>query len=185
MTRSRGPSGPARIWDAAGRPTVRWLAPSIYAVVLGHGLRGDDEAADDWRQFAAEVAGEQTRNMHFRVDATAYFVEARLALHFGRPPAVSLPDPPTDPDAWWQIRHWSFDAYPWAAIAELAVASGRPDAAAVLDSAEPVAGENALGRGRPGSGPVPTQRRPARPRAGASNDSSSWTPATSAPAPWP
>jgi hypothetical protein len=132
-----------RIWDATGRPVVRWLAPSIYATVLCHGLRGDDEAADEWRRFAADVAGEQTRNMHFRVDATMTFVEARLALHFDRPPVVSLPDPATEPDAWWQVRHWSFDAYPWAATAELAVASGRPDAAAVLDCVEPVAGENA------------------------------------------
>jgi hypothetical protein len=132
-----------RIWNATGRPTVRWLAPSIYAVVLCHGLRGDDEAVDEWRRFAADVAGEQTRNMHFRVGGMVNFVEARLALHFGRPPAVALPDPSIDPDAWWQVRHWTFDAYPWAATAELAVVSGRPDAAAVLAALEPVAGENA------------------------------------------
>jgi len=40
------------------------------------------------------------------------------------------------------VRHWYFDAYPWAVAADLAVAAGRPDAAARLAAAEPAAQEN-------------------------------------------
>jgi hypothetical protein len=40
------------------------------------------------------------------------------------------------------MRHWYFDAYPWAIAAELAVAAGLPDAPARLIAAEPAAQEN-------------------------------------------
>jgi hypothetical protein len=132
-------------WQAAGRPAARWLAPSMYAVVLCHALRGDDDKADDWRAFAGvDLAGEQTRNVHFQVGGMITFVETRLALHFGREPAIdpALAAPPTDPDAWWQVRHWYFDAYPWAAAAEFAAATGQRDARARLVAAAPVADEN-------------------------------------------
>jgi hypothetical protein len=132
-------------WDAAGRPAARWLAPSLYSLVLCHGLRGEDEAAAQWRALAgAEVAGEQTRNVHFQVGGMISFVETRLAMHFGRRPAQApeLVAAATAPDAWWQVRHWYFDAYPWAAAAEFAAATRRPDAGACLLAAEPVAREN-------------------------------------------
>jgi predicted ATPase/DNA-binding CsgD family transcriptional regulator len=134
--------GARQAWEAAGCPAARWLAPSMYSLVLCHALRGDDEAAADWRAFAGvELAGDQTRNVHFQVGGMIGFVESRLALHFGRPSAV-LADLPAHPDSWWQIRHWYFDAYPWATAAELAAATGQPDAAARLVATEPVAREN-------------------------------------------
>jgi predicted ATPase/DNA-binding CsgD family transcriptional regulator len=134
-----------QMWVDAGRPAARWLAPSMYALVLCHGLRGDDAAAADWRSFAGtELAGDQTRTVHFQVGGMTSFVEARLALHFGRWDEATglLAQLPTGPDAWGQTRHWYFDAYPWALAADLAVAAGRPDAAARLAAAEPAAREN-------------------------------------------
>jgi hypothetical protein len=74
----------------------------------------------------------------------ATFVESRLALHFGRWSEAEqlLADVPTGKDAWWQLRHWYFDAYPWAVAADLAVAAGMADAQARLVAAEPAAQEN-------------------------------------------
>ena len=133
------------IWESAGRPPARWLAPSMYSLVLCYSLRGDDAAAADWRSFAGvELAGDQTRNIHFQVGGMAAFVEQRLALHFGRwdEAGLLLAGLPTGKDAWWQVRHWYFDAYPWAVAADLAAAAGRPDAADRLAAAEPAAPEN-------------------------------------------
>jgi predicted ATPase/DNA-binding CsgD family transcriptional regulator len=137
-----------KAWADAGRPAARWLGPSMYSLVLCHALRGDDAAAAEMRKFAGEVAGEQTRNVHFQVSGMATFVEARLALHFGRwsEAAPLIADLPTGKDAWWQVRHWYFDAYPWAVAADLAVAAGLADASARLEAAEPAAQENLWAR---------------------------------------
>ena len=134
-----------QLWEDAGRPPARWLAPSMYSLVLCHALRGDDRAASDWRTFAGvELAGEQTRNVHFQVGGMATFVEARLSLHFGRwgEAAHFIAGIPTQENAWWEVRHWYYDAYPWAVAAELSVAAGRPDAAERLAAAAPAAEEN-------------------------------------------
>jgi hypothetical protein len=133
------------MWADAGRPAARWLAPHLYSLVLCHSLRGDDALAAEWRSFAGvELAGDQTRNIHFQVAGMAAFVEERLALHFGRWDAAErlLAPLPTGKDAWWQVRHWYFDAYPWAVAADLAAAAGLPDAAARVAAAEPAAQEN-------------------------------------------
>lgn len=132
-------------WTDVGRPAARWLAPSMYSLALCHDLRGDAAAASDWRSFAsAELAGEQTRNVHFQIGGMVTFVETRLALHFGRwdDAARLIAHLPTGADAWWGVRHWYFDAYPWAVAAELAVTAGLPDAAERLAAAQPVAREN-------------------------------------------
>jgi predicted ATPase len=133
------------IWQNAGRPSARWLAPSMYSLVLCHALRGEEATAADWRSFAGvELAGDQTRNVHFQVGGMATFVEARLALHFGRwdEAAQLIGALPTEKDAWWQVRHWYFDAFPWAIAADLAAAARLPEATARLSAAEPAAHEN-------------------------------------------
>jgi len=137
-------------WEAAGRPAGRWLAPAMYSLVLCHALRGNDEAADELRQFAGiELAGQQTRTVHIRVGGMITFVEARLALHFGHwnAGATLFDEVPIGDDAWWNVRHWYFDAYSWAAAAELAAAAAQPDAAARLRTAEPAAQENPFAAG--------------------------------------
>lgn len=133
------------LWHDAGEPAARWLAPSMYSLVLCHGLRGDAPAADAWRRFAGtRLAGDQTRNVHFQVGAMVTFTEARLALHAGRweQAAQLLAHLPTDPDAWWKVRHWYFDAYTWAVAAELAIAAELPAAAERLAAAAPAAQQN-------------------------------------------
>jgi hypothetical protein len=91
----------------------------------------------------------QGRHIHIRVAGMMSFVEARLALHFGRWSAADalLEELPVGDDAWWHVRHWYFDAYSWAAAAELAVAAGHPDAAARLRTAIPAAQENPFAAG--------------------------------------
>ena len=65
-----------------------------------------------------------------------------MALTLAVDTAASVESVPTGADAWWSMRHWYFDAYPWAAAAERAVATGAPDASARLQTAEPAAQEN-------------------------------------------
>src|SRR6185312_5478007 len=96
------------MWENAGRPAARWLAPPMYSLVLCHSLRGDDAVAAEWRSFAGvQLAGDQTRNIHFQVGGVTTFVEQRLALHFGRWGQAEglLAHLPTGKDAWWQVRH--------------------------------------------------------------------------------
>jgi predicted ATPase/DNA-binding CsgD family transcriptional regulator len=136
-------------WEAAGRPAGRWLAPAMYSLVLCHALLGNDDAANEWREFAIEVAGEQTRIIHIQVGGMIAFVETRLALHFGHWSAGATPfyQQPIGDDAWQNVRHWYFDAYPWAAAAEFAAAAGHPDAPERLRTAEPAARENPFAAG--------------------------------------
>ena len=132
-------------WERSGGRAARWLAPSMYSVALAHGLRGDDAAADDWRSFAGQrLAGAQTRAVHFQVGAMATFVDARLALHCGEAARARelIGTVPTGPDAWHQVRHWYFDAYPWALAADVAAALRTSDAEERLAAAEPAAREN-------------------------------------------
>ena len=122
----------------------------MYSLVFCHALRGNREAADEWRKFAGiELAGEQTRNVHFQVGGMITFVEARLALHFGRESAAAarLAEVPIGDAAWWNVRHWYLDAYSWAAAAEFAAAAGHPDAPARLRTAEPAGRENPFAAG--------------------------------------
>jgi hypothetical protein len=137
-------------WEAAGRPAGRWLAPAMYALVLCHALRGNNDAAAELRQFAGtELAGHQTRNLHVQVGGMITFVEARLALHFGHDSVLGtgFDELPIGDDAWSHVRHWHLDAYAWAAAAEFAVAAGHPDAPARLRTAEPAARENLFAAG--------------------------------------
>jgi hypothetical protein len=150
-----------QVWEAAGAPAARWMAPSVYAVALAFGLRGDADEWAQWRALARErVAGLQTRAVHFTIAGMGSFADARLALHEGRldDARAAVADVPTEADAWWQERHWYFDAYPWALAAEVAVAAGAPDAEARLAAAQPAGEQNlwaaaclARARGRRGN----------------------------------
>jgi hypothetical protein len=137
-------------WQAVGQRAGRWLAPAMYSLVLCHALRGNDDAADEYREFAGvELAGRQTRNVHIQVGGMITFVEARLALHFGdwSGGAKRFDHLPIGDDAWSNVRHWYFDAYPWTLAAEFAVAAGHPDAPERLRTAEAAARENLFAAG--------------------------------------
>lgn len=133
------------LWEQAGSPAARWMAPAMYAVVMCFGVRGETELLAEWRDFAGiRIAGEQTRNVHFQVGGMTTFVDARLALHDGDLDEAlrAVEYLPTEPDAWWNVRHYYLDAYPWALAADVAAAAAHPDAAARVAAAEPIASQH-------------------------------------------
>jgi predicted ATPase/DNA-binding CsgD family transcriptional regulator len=133
------------VWDAAGAPAARWMAPSVYAVALAFGLCADMDEWAQWRALARDrVAGLQTRAVHFTVAGMGSFADARLALHQGRADEAlaAVAGLPIGADGWWQERHWHFDAYPWALAAEVAVVAGARDADARLAAARPAGEQN-------------------------------------------
>jgi hypothetical protein len=102
------------------------------------------------REFAGvELAGQQTRNVHIQVGGMIAFVETRLALHAGnwRAGAARLDQLPIGENAWSNVRHWYFDAYPWAAAADFAAAASDLDAPARLRTAQSAARENSYAAG--------------------------------------
>ena len=64
-------------WERAGRPAAGWMAPSIFAAAMVHGVRGDDSAYDKWRRFAESISQSACGN------GFGLFVELRVALHRG------------------------------------------------------------------------------------------------------
>lgn len=133
------------VWERAGSPPARWLAPPVYAAAMCFGLRGQTGEFDEWRAVARDrLAGAQTRIVHFQLGGMATFADARVALHHGDlDEAVRAIDGlPAEPDAWWSVRHWYFDAYPWAIAAEVAVVAGLPDADRRVAAAQPAGEQN-------------------------------------------
>ncbi|MEH1124167.1 hypothetical protein [Micromonospora sp. CPCC 206061] len=126
------------LWDVCerARSPLAWLSPAVASVALAHGLLGDDDAFQLWRTRAKQVAG----NARFRyLDAYAAFVDARVALHTGRMDHAGVLVERTFAD--FPLQDWH-RAFAHAAGAELAVASGLPDAADRLAAASATATEN-------------------------------------------
>src|SRR5215469_18581617 len=42
-------------WERTGRPPARWMGNAAYAVVLAHGLRGDDAGRREWLARVSEL----------------------------------------------------------------------------------------------------------------------------------
>ncbi|HET9142037.1 ATP-binding protein [Actinophytocola sp.] len=133
-----------RAWQRAGQPAARWMAPSVYATALAHGLRGQAAERQTWRDNALLVIGGPDPGRHRNLHTFALFADARIELHLGRlDRAFGHVRDVITPDARWQDTvHWYYDAYAWAIAAEVAVAAGAPDAAARLAAAEPAGAEN-------------------------------------------
>jgi predicted ATPase/DNA-binding CsgD family transcriptional regulator len=126
-------------WSRAGRPRATNLSTTAEAVVFVHGLRGDDEAADEWREVALLLA---RRDYEDGCDSgyVAYF-EALLMLHRGEAERARarLARQPDD------LRRWYSGLWrPWyaAAWAEAAVLAGDLEAASRLEQARRVATPN-------------------------------------------
>ena len=64
-------------WERAGRPAAGWMAPSFFAIALVHGLRGNDEAYEEFWHLAMKIRLRRT------VNSFSLFVEPRVALHIG------------------------------------------------------------------------------------------------------
>jgi hypothetical protein len=126
------------IWDVCerSRSPLAWLSPAVASVALAHGLLGDEDAFQLWRARAKQVAG----NTRFRyLDAYAAFVDARVALHTGR---MDHAGPLVERAcADFPLQDWH-RAFAHAAGAELAVASGLPDAEDRIAAASATATEN-------------------------------------------
>jgi predicted ATPase len=113
-----------RAWEAAGRPTAGWMAPSVYAVAMIHWLRGDDRSALTWQTFAREVT------VHRGVRGFEPFVEIRTNFHLGRlddAVAVVRALPPE--------RLGSYDPYARAAAAEAGLVAGLDNAERLIEAA--------------------------------------------------
>jgi predicted ATPase len=116
-------------WERAGRPPAVWLPVAAQFTALAWGLCGDAEHATSWNTRAAEAG---TANVfHLQHAPLGVFIAARTAVHLCR--AVEVPEPVGG----------RYHAYAVAAVAELAVVAGRPDAAERLAAAESVAASHA------------------------------------------
>ena len=133
-------------WEMAGRPVARWMGPAMYGVVLGYGLRGDDEGRRDWLGRLGELigtGGDQVAGTN--LFWAAMFTDARIALHEHRVDRAmaALHGLNGARQPWYEAPHWySLRPYAWAIAAEVAVVAGLPDAASRLDEAAPAGAEN-------------------------------------------
>ncbi|MEN3537599.1 LuxR C-terminal-related transcriptional regulator [Microbispora sp. ZYX-F-249] len=106
-------------WQRAGSPTSGWLSPAVAAIALTHALVGDEHGFRFWRARAVQVAGQARNHASF-----ATFADARAAVHLGwHGDAEHLVEL-----AFTDFPQGRYQSYARAAGAELAVASGLPDA---------------------------------------------------------
>jgi hypothetical protein len=119
-------------WERAGRPTVSWMAPSLYATALVYGVRGDAAAYDRWRELGDFVRIEGSEAGTF-----GSFVEQRVALHLGDIERALAGAPV--PRATGSGRH---DAFARGISAEVAVVAGSPDAERRVAELSELAAEN-------------------------------------------
>lgn len=128
-------------WLRAGSPPGHWMAPAAYAGALVHGLRGDSEGVQKWRDRAARIAAGRTGKS---IAAFAAFADARVALHQGQHDqairalaALGIGERP-----WYENAHRDYDAYAWVLAAEAAVIAALPAASQLLAATAPAAQEN-------------------------------------------
>jgi predicted ATPase/DNA-binding CsgD family transcriptional regulator len=137
-------------WTRAGRPRATNLSTTAEAVVFVHGLRGDEDAADEWREVALLLARPDDED---GCDSGygAYF-ESLLMLHRGEAGRARdrLVRPPDSLRRWYSGLWRPWYAAAWAEAAVLAddpgaldrvheargVAEPNPSALAIVDRAE-------------------------------------------------
>ena len=118
-------------WERAGRPPARWMAPSCFAAVLAHGLRGEARTAREWSDLGVTMASSVRR------PPFGLFVEPRVALHLGDVERAEASCARADEELTGMYR-----LYAWAMRVEVAVVAGASDATRWLDEAQPLAVEN-------------------------------------------
>ncbi|MGI5130150.1 ATP-binding protein [Pseudonocardia sp. CA-107938] len=128
-------------WERAGRPKQGTLRRSVDAVVMVHGLRGDDAAAAEW-QAVRDAIG--TGNQRPQGDTRCRQVlTATLRLHRGEPRAA-LEEVRDDVAG---FRTWSEGAWvQWYAAVQVEahVLAGSPDAAARIARMRDVVQDNVI-----------------------------------------
>ena len=127
-------------WVRAGRPVTPNLAGGAYAVAMVHGLRGDDEAREEWRRIAIDLGSEPDR-LSDCITGWAPSFDAIVALHRGDP-ATALERLVVHPG---ELRTWYGGEWrPWYAAlwVEASVLAGDPAASERLADAEPMVAPN-------------------------------------------
>jgi len=129
-----------RGWERAGRPVATNLGGGSYAVVMTHGLRGDDEARDEWLRITSDLGAD---DVWIEGCGTGYAptFDAIVSLHRGDVAAAfdRLSDDPAG------FRHWYTGEWrPWYAAlhAEAAVLAGHDSAAHRIEQARAMAAGN-------------------------------------------
>jgi hypothetical protein len=127
-------------WRRAGRPARSSLGPAVAAVAMTHGLRGDDDARQEWNQVLDEL-GPLPEHAH----GYGAVFDTMLLLHHGQLPEALERMSPAPQEVWkwvtWIWHHWYV-----ALRAEVAVLAGTPDArdrlaeARTIVTGNPVAG---------------------------------------------
>jgi predicted ATPase/DNA-binding CsgD family transcriptional regulator len=133
-------------WELAGRPVARTMGTAAYAVVLAHGLRGDEEGCRRWVERVSLLTGSGAHQAGAtNLVSFAAFIDARIAMHEGRIDAAvaAVADLPIGTEPWYGTLRWySLRPYTWAIAAEVAAAARLPDADARLAAAAPAGKEN-------------------------------------------
>jgi hypothetical protein len=136
-------------WEQAGRPVARWMGTAAYAVVLAHGLRGDEEGCRRWVERVRLLIGSGAHQVGetggTNLVSFSAFINARVAMHEGRIDAAiaAVADLPIGTEPWYGTLHWySLRPYTWAIAAEVATVAGLPDADSRLAAAAPAGKEN-------------------------------------------
>jgi hypothetical protein len=118
-------------WQRAGRPAAGWMGASFFAVALVHGLRGDDDAYQEWWDLASRICGRGRGNLF------GFFVASRVAFHRG---STDLSRSLASADD--QAGATTYGPYAQAMSVEVAIAAGAPDAAARLAEARNLVQQN-------------------------------------------
>ena len=127
-------------WEDAGRPVASNLAGGSYAVAMTHGLRGDDEARQEWVDITRALGVDLERLIGCQTGFTPA-MDAIVSLHRGEAAAAQarLAVDPTKFNTWYtgEWRTWYTALY-----VEAAVLAGSPEARHRLDRLRPIAHPN-------------------------------------------
>jgi predicted ATPase/DNA-binding CsgD family transcriptional regulator len=117
-------------WQQSGRPRVYWMWVTLPFVVLAHGLRGDEQAAESWRARLNELTGTSPSGQIQRLRPLSAYVATRIAVHTG-----DTRDAPALVAHIGTLTTGRYLPYARAGAAELAVVAALPEAADILAAA--------------------------------------------------
>lgn len=121
-------------WVAADRPPIAAFQASIGSVGVIHGVRGDEDSAREWIEFAdgmAETLGQKGGLLMWEAEVHAHHGRLELAAGLLEDPKAGF---------WWDP--------PYRAMrAEIYALAGRPDADHAIEWAEAGAGEHRYAQG--------------------------------------
>jgi predicted ATPase len=128
-------------WERVGRPAVSNLANCAHAVAMVHGILGDDDRREQWRQITHELGAGFQMIAAFAWEPT---FDAIADLHrMDADAAVArLTTDVDDPEAWWHAFIMMFRPWYAAVWAEAGVLARRGDAPDRIERAHRAARHN-------------------------------------------